>query len=140
MHAQRTGDRPSAGAVGLPLEHVAAASVTAATRVPRPTDRDPDQEVVLLQERIHSSSSRVPFVWIVLRTGRPVAAYFRFSSIGRRKKSRPDHRGLAALLRDHHLGGRGVVLKQLANMVSRGSPAIRNRLPGHSISFDRKKQ
>ena len=33
-----------------------------------------------------------------------------------------------------------MVLKQLANMVSRGSPAIRNRLPGHSISFDRKKQ
>jgi len=56
---------------------------------PRAVDRDPDEEVLLAQERAPVVVQERAVVWIVLSTRWPGLAYSRSISIERRKKSSP---------------------------------------------------
>ena len=68
---RRSTSTPARAQVLEPAHHLVEGALAAlvhavgVVQLARPVDRDPDEEVVLLEERAHSSSSSVPFVWIV---------------------------------------------------------------------------
>ena len=97
----------------------------------RTVDRQPHEEAGSRRRSApHSSSSRVPFVWIVYAM-RWCGSFNRSaSSTERRKKSSSHHRRLATLPRDGDLGRTGVRLDQLAQvgleeLVGHAEPAAR---------------
>ena len=79
-------------------------------------------------------------VWIVLRIRCPGRANCRSSSMERRKNSSPIIVGSPPCQATTTSGARACASSNWRMYVSCRSAAIRNRLPGYSISLDRKKQ
>jgi hypothetical protein len=93
-----------------------------------------------LKKAAHSSSSSVPFVWIVYTACWPRCRYCCASSTDRSKKSRPIIVGSPPCQAIVTSGTVACASTNCRTYVSSRPSAIRNRDPGYSISFERKKQ
>ncbi len=105
-----------------------------------PSIEMPTRKSFALKNAAQSASSSVPFVWIVYDARCPGFRYSRASSTDRSKKSSPIIVGSPPC---HAIVTSGTVACasiSCRTYASSRSSAMRNREPGYSISFDRKKQ
>ena len=100
----------------------------------------PTRKSCSLKNAAHSASSSVPFVWIVYDARWPGFRYCCASSTERRKKSSPIIVGSPPCHAIVTSGTCRCASTSCRTYASSMSSAIRNREPGYSISFERKKQ